>query len=119
MKINFIIQQRGVSILFAVLILSVILAIGLGISVILIQQSKMMSQIGYSVVAFYAADNGIEAILIATTTNPIPETNLPNEATYQVFVNTTSSDPTCIAQHYCLKSIGTFKTTKRAIEVNY
>jgi len=99
--------------------MSVVLAIGLGLSAILIQQTKMMTGIGYSVVAFFAADNGIEKILMASTTSPIPETTLPNGAKYEVFVNTSSTDPSCTAPNYCLKSIGTYKETKRAIEIKY
>ena len=55
-----------------VLISSVILAIGLGISAIIIQQTKMMENIGYSVIAFYAADTGIEAALYDLYRNPSP-----------------------------------------------
>ena len=112
-------STRGVSLLLTVLIMSVILAIGLGLSAILIQQTKMMGGIGYSVVAFFAADNGIEEILMASTTIPIPETTLPNGAKYEVFVNTSSTDPNCTTTNYCLKSIGTYKETKRAIEIKY
>jgi len=53
-------KQKGISLLFIVLITSFILAIGLGLSALLIQEMKMMSEIGYSVIAFYAADTGIE-----------------------------------------------------------
>ncbi len=49
--------------LFVVLITSLVLAIGLGISTIIIQGIKMTSQMGHSVTAFYAADSGIEAAL--------------------------------------------------------
>jgi len=111
--------KNGVSLLFAVLVMSVVLAIGLGISLILIQQTKMMGEIGYSVVAFYAADNGIEEVLNMTTPANIPETSLSNGAKYQVFVNTTTTDPACTATNYCLKSIGIYKGTRRAIEAKY
>jgi len=55
--------EKGVSILLTSLIMSVVLAIGLGLSVILIQQTKMMAGIGYSVKAFFAAESGIEKVL--------------------------------------------------------
>jgi hypothetical protein len=54
-------NNKGVSLLFIVLISGIILAIALGICAILIQAMKIMTEIGYSVVAFYAADSGIEA----------------------------------------------------------
>jgi hypothetical protein len=56
-------SQRGISLLFIVLISSLILAIGLGLTALLIQEMRMMSEIGYSVTAFYAADSGIEAAI--------------------------------------------------------
>ena len=65
-------NQKGISLLLVVLISSVILAIGLGISSIIIQQTKMMENIGYSVIAFYAADTGIEAALYDLYRSEIP-----------------------------------------------
>jgi len=56
-------SNKGVAILLTVLIMSVILAIGLGLSVILIQQTKMMAGIGNSVISFFAAESGIEKVL--------------------------------------------------------
>jgi len=43
--------------------MDVILAIGLGLSVILIRQTKMMTGIGYSVISFFSAESGIEKVL--------------------------------------------------------
>jgi len=65
-------NSRGVALLFIVLITSLILAIGLGLTVLLIQGMRIMSEIGYSVVAFYAADNGIEEALYDLYQNPSP-----------------------------------------------
>ena len=65
-------NQKGISLLLVVLISSVILAIGLGISSVIIQQTKMMENIGYSVIAFYAADTGIEAALYDLYRSEIP-----------------------------------------------
>ena len=56
-------KEKGVSILLTSLIMSIILAIGLGLSTILIQQTKMMTGIGYSVISFFAAESGIEKVL--------------------------------------------------------
>ena len=54
-----IISQKGVSVLYAVFVVTVLLAISFGINGILISQVKMLGDIGHSVVAFYAADTGI------------------------------------------------------------
>jgi len=103
----------------AVLILAAVLAIGLGISVISVQQVKMLSETGYSVIAFYAAENGIERSLMATGTPPsIGTTTLTNGATYKVTVRLKSVSG-CTADNYCVKSIGDYKKTQRALEIYY
>jgi len=111
-------NQKGVSILLAILIMSVILSIGLGISTILVQQTKMMGTIGNSVIAFFAADSGIEQVLILNPLQDIPETSMPNGATYQVDVEE-AGVLGCNAPNYCIKSTGTYKNIKRAIEVKF
>jgi hypothetical protein len=65
-------SQSGVSILFIVLISSLILAVGLGLTALLIQEMRMMSEIGYSVTAFYAADSGIEAAIYDLYQSDLP-----------------------------------------------
>lgn len=109
-------EKKGIALVFVVLIMSVILAIGMGISAILIQQTRLMKGIGDSVVAFYAADNGIEEVLMKDIPSDIPETSLPNGAKYQVFK---SAGEDCDAQNFCIKSIGSYKKVKRAIEIKY
>jgi len=121
-------KQKGVSILFAILIMTAILTIGLGVSVIITQQTKMLREIGYSVIAFYAADSGIEGVLYedklcrrptCSTSSPpaicpgcdgLPSGYntsfiLENGASYNASYATTT------------KSIGSYKTIKRAIEL--
>ncbi len=113
-------KQSGVSLLYAVIVMSILLAIGLGISGILIPQIKMLSDIGYSVVAFYAADSGIEKILL-NRSNPsgISKTLLPHGATYEVYVFSGGVGGCSDEFFYCIKSVGTYKNSKRAIEINY
>lgn len=115
-------SQRGVSALFALLIMTLILGISLGISTILLQQLKMIREIGNSVIAFYAAETGIEEILVSKE-NPSSSCikdspcELNNGATYYLIIN--PAGPACSSTNYCLKSIGIFKKTRRGIEVNY
>lgn len=123
-------SQRGISILLGILITSIILAISLGINLIVLKQTKMMRDVGYSVVAFYAADNGIENGLYALYVNKASSFSEqgyldangngnqdPEEPSYSV--NTISPGPNCSAVHTCLKSIGIYKGTRRAIEIQY
>ena len=121
MKNNFQ-SERGVSILLAVMILSVILSIALGSSDIAIRQVQSMEGIGDSVVAFYAADHGIEQVMVMTTPISISETLLGDDgAFYEVTVidgSATSTDD-CDAENYCITSIGSYRDAKRAIQSTY
>lgn len=56
-------RQKGVSLYFSLIIMTVLLAIALGISTILTGQTIMIRSMGDSVIAFYAADTGVERIL--------------------------------------------------------
>ena len=111
--------QKGAAIYLALVIMIILLAVALGLTTILIGQIEMMRKMGYSVIAFYAADAGIERVLM-NRHNPtdIPPTTLPNGATYQVFV-TVGGAPGCDAPNFCIKSIGEYKGIRRAIEISY
>jgi len=112
-------SNKGVSLYLALMIMTVLLAIALGLSSIFLGQAKMTQEMGYSVIAFYAADAGIEKVL-TTRPNPsnIPETILLNGAAYQVIV-TPAGTGGCLASNYCIKSIGEYQETRRAIEIEY
>ena len=141
--------KKGVSVLYVIFVVSILFAISFGISGILIPQVKMLSEIGNSVVAFYAADSGIEEILMKRQClcqdpcptacqgdcpcpyPPYPREGAVDGSSYQVYVTVggTTEDcpggeecdpektPPCF--YYCIKSIGTYQNTKRAIEINY
>ena len=115
---NIDIKQQGIAVLFTISILSVILAISLGISTVLVKQIRTITEIGYSAIAFYAADNGIEEVLLMTDPVDILEISLDGtqceDYCYEVSV-----DSNCEAANYCIKSVGTYKGTKRAIEIKY
>lgn len=53
-------SQKGVSLYLALAILTILLAIALGVSAIFLGQTRTLTAIGFSVTAFYAADTGIE-----------------------------------------------------------
>lgn len=102
--------QEGVSIFLALVIMSVLLAVVLGLNTILIGQMKISREMGYSVNAFYAADTGIEVALY----NLRQEEIFPwqdQEYGYQVVIY--PCDKTCI------KSVGTYRGVQRAIEAIY
>ncbi len=128
-------SQEGIALLFVILIMSVILTISLGISAVLIKQIKTAEEIGDSVVAFYAADSGIEKVLYDLYKSS-PRASYPpgpcGDASFEAEVKCGASvatdkcplgsdkiDPTCDAPNFCLKSIGNYQKTKRAIETKY
>lgn len=131
-------KEKGVAILFMVMIMSVVLSVGLGISAVSIQQSRLMTAIGTSITAFYNAETGAERVLFYLYKKP-EEVN-PQIGTsgniYYVIVGLSPdnecakdnppencpnllADENCTSKNFCLKSLGTFKKTKRAIEVKY
>ncbi|MBI2050096.1 MAG: pilus assembly PilX N-terminal domain-containing protein [Candidatus Staskawiczbacteria bacterium] len=56
-------RQKGVSLLITFFILTIILAVVLSISALFYSQVKIIRNISNSVVAFYAADSGVEKVL--------------------------------------------------------
>lgn len=131
--------QKGVSLLFVFLIMSVILSISLGVSGILVQQSRMLTEIAHSVISFYAADSGIERELYELYKVP-PEEALSGftgiavgSASYDVEAKcgalvipeecppdfVIASEDECNSLNYCIKSIGSYQKTKRGIKIKY
>lgn len=110
------ITERGVSLYLAIIVMAVILGIALGISAILLAQIKMIRGMGDSVVALYAADTGIERVLKEGAS---ASGVLDNGASYTA-TKINAGNPGCSsppASFYCIKSVGTYKGTRRAIEV--
>ncbi len=77
---------------------------------------------GSSVLAFYAANTGIERTLYEISKEEDPagigshfDETLGNRASYSVDI--IAPGGTCSAPNYCIKSIGIFQNTKRAIRV--
>lgn len=121
--------QRGVSLYFVIVILSILMAVVLGLTTITISQLKITSALSQTVIAFYAADTGIEEML-QDMQNPNPfysgyldlngneQPDEDSDAFYQVTV-TASGAGECAATTYCVASAGRFRQTKRAIEITY
>ena len=136
-------KSRGVAILFAVLTLSVVLTIGLSLLNITLKQIILASVGRDSQFAFFAADTGIEKILLlrntpksfSECTSSASPCVLSNGARFWVVVTCGETNPsvdcaapgseikpngsTCVSPSYCVESTGEFRGTRRAIEVNY
>lgn len=130
--------NKGVALYLALMVMGILLALALGISAILLSQTKVIKEMGNSVIAFYAANTGIERALyidqsicssyelIAERVNclkdevssiPSGDLKLDNGAEYQLSVNA-GGEGTCPADRiYCAKSIGNYKGSRRAIRI--
>ena len=101
------------------LILTIMLAMVFGLSTIILRQIKMIRGMGDSVAALYAADTGIERVLynirIEGGGGDVPPGNWGTDYGY---ITTTTTGGTC-GTKTCLRSVGTYKQTKRAIEASY
>jgi len=112
-------EKKGISLIFVILIISVILSVAFGVSSILLTQIKILRDVGYSVVSFYAADSGIENVLLTRPPVEIVETDLGNGATFRVEVTLGGEGNCDPLLNYCIKSIGEYRETRRAIEIIY
>lgn len=113
-------SQKGVSLYLAVIIMSIILAMVLGMTTILTGQIKTMRGIENSVIAFYGADTGIERLLKEKGESVFGEMTIGTEkkVEYTVEKKEGGSVDWCPAdKKYCIRSFGTYKQTKRAIKI--
>lgn len=107
-------SERGVSLFLTMIIMSVLLSITLGINAIFWQQVQSLRYMGNSVIAFYAADAGIERAL---RENSSVSDTLSNGATYNA-IKIITGNPGCLtAFEYCIQSVGVYKETRRAIQI--
>jgi len=131
-------KEKGVSIFLAVVIMSIILSIVLGLTVILVGQIKAMKDIESSVVAFYGADTGIEQMLDERdivgnadgSESILPvfmDIDIGKQVKYEVWRVTPGlpgyeewcpiPGPMDPSYSHCIKSVGTYQGTRRAIVV--
>ena len=120
-------KQKGSSLLFTILIMSFVMGISFGVSYILFQEIKIMRDIGNSVVAFYAAESGIEKLMmnqanlqqgdIDSGCFDNPHSNICYETT--VYAPGDNGCPEIDNLDFCLQSVGNYGGTKRAIQLKY
>jgi len=120
---------KGTILYFAILILSIIFTISIGLSLIIFGRMKMQREIGYSVIALCAADTGVERALyaiykgnaLATKGSSVTFSgNLDNGSSYTVNIydRYTGQCQTSV-QYYCIQSRGDFKGVTRAIYASF
>jgi hypothetical protein len=111
--------KKGVSLYLALIIMFILIAIGLGVSLIIVSQMKMMKGMGDSVVAFYAADTGIENSLyekrkIEGGDGIVSGTLVIGGANAEYNVTKVTQDSTDY-----WRSVGNYQKVKRAIEIKH
>ena len=110
-------DQRGVAIILALMVMSGILGMVLGLSATIVSEIQFNRSVGFSVPALYAADSGIEKVLVnRDSPADISQTTLSNGATFEVVV-TAGGLGSCAAASYCIISTGMFQDARRAIEI--
>ena len=113
-------SSRGISLILTILIMALVLGISLGVSTILVQQTKMIREMGESVTALSAADTAIEKVAMNLQSPTEFQECFPppyNDICYEVKVMTPGAD--CEAGNYCLRATGSYKEIKRAVELKY
>jgi len=115
-------MNKGVSLYLAILVMVVLLSIVLGLSTILLIQIRMVGEMENSVMAFSAADSGIEKVLnegenATDTPSGLYYFSLDNGASCKPdYIATSSPDCPDDTPNFCINSKGTYRETQRAIQ---
>ena len=114
-------MQKGVSLYLSIFIMAALTAVVLGMSTILFKSMKMVGEIQYSVIAFCAADTGIEKVLDL-------DLGIGGNATGTLLGGDAEWDATVVAageegcpvgvENFCIHSKGTYREVKRAIQIS-
>lgn len=128
---NMLKTERGVSLYMVFMIMALLLGIGFGMSAILLSQLDTLRGIGYSVLAFYATEAGIDRVLyidqkdcadgpdrigcLDTAVTALGIQMLSNTAQYTLDIE--SPGGSCPTPTYCAKSVGIYQQSRRAVRV--
>ncbi len=130
-KKPFINSQKGdVSILLALMLMTVIWALAMGLSAVIFEEIRMIRRVERSIAAFYGADTGIERGLKERETPGVytgvfnPDEPKYRQITYEVEVfgwpprGRKPGELHCVGTFiFCLASEGKFMGTTRSIEL--
>ena len=117
-EINRVYGRKGIAIYLAAITLAIVLTAAFGSSLITFYQLKNINEAGKSVIAFAAAETGIEwSLAYIDETNystSCPENaTLDNGAVYVVTCDLCGAGN----QFLCIRSEGTYKGTQRTIKI--
>lgn len=123
-------SEKGIALFLTVVILGTTLGIVLGISSLVMRQVMTVSGLGESVIALHAADSGIELLIYQIRQDAyVPECSggsppcqikditldefAEENLSYQLYLQ--SIEP----PNLIIRSLGQYRQTRRAIEVNF
>lgn len=109
-------QKGSVAMILSILLLSIVFVISTGITVLIFNQIKMSSQIGQSVVAFYAAESGAERCLYDVRKYELSSCSYSD---IQLDFNSNAKYTTTYNNSPPIESTGIFVKTSRAVELNW
>ena len=125
-------EQKGVSLFISIMVLSAIMAIGFGLSSLLIGEIEISRDINNFVPAIYAADSGIERVLykIRKEEPPVftscPDTSactvsglMSNGAEYTATVLDSGVSWCPPESAICIRGLGNLADTHRGFEVTF
>lgn len=116
-NINF--QKGAVSILFSVLLLSLLMIISTSVFILMFQQMKMSGQTGHSVVAFYAAESGAEKCLYEIRNDTGSGCDIPGGGTItNTFTNQANYQTTFNGSNEII-SVGKYLETTRRLKLSW
>jgi hypothetical protein len=119
-------SQRGSVILYAMLSMSVMLAIGLTLNSLFIAKLRSSSQSRSSIQALYAADSATELCLYearTSTAESAPRMPLPAGMTFQITAldagqtDVTADCSTLGSSSFGFRATGTFRGIRRTLEI--
>ncbi len=111
-------NQKGVSLLFTLLIMAALSAITIGVARLSLGEIKLIRDIPDSLIAYYATDSGIERALYEERTSG----DAANQADCSISLDNGSSYGLEISSGgglITIKSTGCYKNIRRAIEVSF
>jgi len=120
-KIKNINSQKGVvSILFSILLLSLLMVISSSIFILMFQQMKMSGQAGHSVVAFYAAESGAEKCLYEVRNDTGLGCDIPGGGTITGILDNNQADyETVYNGSNEINSVGKYLETTRRLKLSW
>lgn len=126
-------KSKGAALYIALMATMVILGIALGLASLLLGQARTMRGMGNSVIAFFAADAGIERILLIDAkecaldarqdacvqekARLLGTVEVSNGAFYQVTVERGGEGACAAGSMYCAQAFGSYMDARRSIRI--